>query len=279
MDQVFETGEAFRGRDMPVALSQSGGQRYIDLLYEPVRDEAGQVTSIFVGGYDVTVRVRAEQRRKALIDLEERLRDVADPADLSYAASRLLGEALNVERVGYGIIDGSEGTITVERNWSAPGFADVAGVHHMRDYGSHVDELIAGHVVANADVTKDPRSANKAAAFQAFGIAAHLEVPVTENGVSVANVFVNSARPREWTEEEIAFVGEFASRMHAVITRRRAEQSLRESNARVDTALAVAKLGTFDWHLQSDVAHLIGAAAKSSDFPKAFRLLPRPSSR
>ena len=41
---------------------------------------------------------------------------------------RILGEALGASRVGYGTIDHDAGTITVERNWFAPGFDDLPGV-------------------------------------------------------------------------------------------------------------------------------------------------------
>lgn len=58
LDRVFATGEPFIGRALPIQLQRSPGapleQRYIDLVYQPVGDHAGQISGIFVQGHDVT---------------------------------------------------------------------------------------------------------------------------------------------------------------------------------------------------------------------------------
>ncbi|WP_267427223.1 PAS domain-containing sensor histidine kinase [Methylobacterium sp. GC_Met_2] len=68
LDRVYATGEAFSAQSMPIRLAGEDRERFIDLLYRPIRDEDGSVTGIFVGGYDTTERVRAEQ---ALRESEE----------------------------------------------------------------------------------------------------------------------------------------------------------------------------------------------------------------
>ncbi|MGG5819037.1 PAS domain-containing protein [Falsiroseomonas sp. HW251] len=65
LDKVYRTGEPFAARAMPVSLDRPDGERSVDLLFEPVRDDAGRVAGIFVGGYDVTDRVRAESALRA----------------------------------------------------------------------------------------------------------------------------------------------------------------------------------------------------------------------
>ncbi|WP_422010110.1 PAS domain-containing protein [Roseateles sp.] len=74
LHEAYATGTPFRANALPIALDRADGHRFIDLLYEPVRNAAGQVEGIFVGGYDVTDRVAAEARLKALnADLEQRV--------------------------------------------------------------------------------------------------------------------------------------------------------------------------------------------------------------
>lgn len=53
LDRVYDTGERYVSRNLPVALATTG-QRYIDLLYEPIHDQDGRISGIFAGGYDVT---------------------------------------------------------------------------------------------------------------------------------------------------------------------------------------------------------------------------------
>lgn len=60
LDTVYRTGEPFTARNMPIALKAEAGIRYVNFLYEPIKDDDGIVTGIFVGGYDVTDRVQVE---------------------------------------------------------------------------------------------------------------------------------------------------------------------------------------------------------------------------
>ena len=245
LDQVYATGEPFVARALPISLSGEPRARFIDLLFQPIRDEEGHVTGIFVGGYDITERVRAEQRRETLLQLEERLRDLADTAELSFIASELLGRSLGAARVGYGTVDPDNRTVTVERDWSAPGFGSVAGSHKFEAFGVYIDDLCRGETVANADVRFDPRTVANFASFDALGIAACLDVPVMEQGRLTSEVFVHSATPRTWTDEEIGLVREVADRTRAAIARReaederrRGEERLRELNADLERQVA-----------------------------------------
>lgn len=58
LDTVYATGQPFIGRAMPIELQRVAGseleQRYIDLIYQPILDDSGNVTGIFAQGNDVT---------------------------------------------------------------------------------------------------------------------------------------------------------------------------------------------------------------------------------
>ncbi|WP_404710756.1 PAS domain S-box protein [Sphingomonas sp. MMS24-J13] len=65
LDRVAESGAPYRGHSVPVALRHSDGsdgQFLLDFVYQPVFDEDGQVSGIFVEGIDVTERVRTQER-------------------------------------------------------------------------------------------------------------------------------------------------------------------------------------------------------------------------
>jgi PAS domain S-box-containing protein len=78
LDQVYQTGEPFSARAIPVKFAGDDDDRFIDLLYQPVRDDSGAVIGIFVGGYDISERVRAE---RALREREERYRTLFNGMD------------------------------------------------------------------------------------------------------------------------------------------------------------------------------------------------------
>lgn len=72
LDRVFTTGEPFIGKSVGLKLQRTPGahleDRYLDFIYQPIRDLTGAVVGIFVQGQDVTPEHEAEARRKFLIE-------------------------------------------------------------------------------------------------------------------------------------------------------------------------------------------------------------------
>lgn len=64
LDEVYRSGKPFIGRGLPIDLQAKPGgsvrKAYLDFIYQPMRDEAGDVTGIFVEGSDVTDQKLAE---------------------------------------------------------------------------------------------------------------------------------------------------------------------------------------------------------------------------
>ncbi|OON62026.1 hypothetical protein B0920_00565 [Massilia sp. KIM] len=69
LDQVYRSGEPFVGHDVPLRIQREPGapleERYIDFVYQPFRDDKGEVAGIFVEGSDVTARKRVEDELRA----------------------------------------------------------------------------------------------------------------------------------------------------------------------------------------------------------------------
>ena len=237
LDEVYRSGKRYVASQVAVRLAApQGGQAVehrLDFIYEPMLDEAGRVTGIFVEGHDVTEAHRAQQRlrdterRQALlIELGDRFRGLDEPADLSYAAAELLGQALGVSRAGYGTVDIASETITIERDWNAPGIRSLAGTLRFRDYGSYIEDLKRGDTVVFADATVDPRTRDRADALAAISALSVVNMPVTEYEGLVALLYLNNATPRPWTAEELSLIRDVAERTRSAVERRRAEKDL-----------------------------------------------------
>jgi PAS domain S-box-containing protein len=102
LDNVYTTGEPYVGKSVHLTLQPIAGgppeTRYLDFVYQPIKDELGQVTSIFVEGLDITERrATEEQLRELNFDLERRVIERAQARGLTWQLSPDLLGALNAQ--------------------------------------------------------------------------------------------------------------------------------------------------------------------------------------
>ncbi|HEV2748784.1 MAG TPA: PAS domain S-box protein [Allosphingosinicella sp.] len=90
LDKVYRSGEAFSGRSIPISLRRTPDgtpeERLLDFVFQPIKDQEGVVTGLFVEGYDVTEWHEAE---RALRESEERFRLIADSAPVPMWVTKL----------------------------------------------------------------------------------------------------------------------------------------------------------------------------------------------
>ncbi len=244
-DNVMKVGLAggtLSYRDQLLVLSRQGTPEdvWLDLDYSPITDETGAPVGVIAIVVEITEKKRVMQRAAALAELGEAIRQNEDPEELAYVAAGLLGRALAASRAGYGAIDAASDTVNLTRNFISPGTRNLTGVIAMREFGSFVEDLKRGETVVISDVRSDPRTADHADRLEGVHARALVNVPVMEQGAVVAMLYVNSASPRRWDEDDIAFMREVAERIRTAIERRRAERSVRDNAARLTFLDALA---------------------------------------
>ncbi|SEQ11857.1 PAS fold-containing protein [Devosia sp. YR412] len=82
LDEVYRSGTPYTATSALFAMQvEPGGpvtNRYLDFVYQPLRDKAGAVNAIFVEGVDVTDRTLAERKRRDSEELYKGLFDAID---------------------------------------------------------------------------------------------------------------------------------------------------------------------------------------------------------
>ena len=217
-------------------LLHAGTGARIPVLYTvfPLRDAQAVITGHGTVARDLTEARRTGARRVALLELGDRLREVATTADIAQAAAELAGHTLEASRAAYGAVDQHRATVDIEQGWSTPGLAGLSGTYAFHDFGSFFDALQHGETVIVDDVANDPRTAAETAAWLAIGTAAIINIPVFEHDRLVGLFVIQAAEPRHWTAEEVEFVQNVADRTRAAIARARAEQALRDLAASLE---------------------------------------------
>ena len=247
LDGAFKTGDSVVLRERKITLRRVQGgpleDRYVDMLYQPIRDGDGRVTGIFAQGNDVTgaylnklalsekiaLLEEAQGSQAFLLELADRLRQLSNPDDVTAAACALLGRKFQAARVLYGEVDDERGTLLIRPDWTVEGHASLAGQSHtMDDFGAQIMQLLrCGKPVVNHDVMTDSRSDAHRAAYERIGVCAALSLPLVNAGKLRVVLMVHSATPRVWQEQELRIARETAERTWSAVETVRAQAALR----------------------------------------------------
>ena len=208
------------------AKTMAGTPKWWDVKVTPILGLDGRPEKLLAVSRDVSIQRRSEVNRDALLELGDRLRDCTSTPEMAHAAAEVLARTLGADRAGYGEVELTAETLTIERDWAAPGVASLSGINQFRDYGSYIEDLKRGR-----DVILDGSSADRRAdadALRQAAATALINIPVMERGALSAIFFVSQRDARRWTEAEIAFTREVANRTQAAIQRYRAEARLND---------------------------------------------------
>jgi PAS domain S-box-containing protein len=205
---------------------------YADILDRGyvIRDATQKAIRMIGAMLDNTEQTASERRKQALVALGDGLRDLTKAHEMVRVASEIVGHTLQVERAGFGELDTDIETIDVIGDWTAPGFASLAGQHVLADYGDLRHELLAGGPVVIDNIDIDTRTVSNPAALRAVGPVASVNIVVRDRGKTVAIMFAHSSKPRQWPPEAVSFVRNVADRLQAGIARLRAEREQRVLN-------------------------------------------------
>ena len=242
-NKVLEGGDGLRERPL---RCKDGRIAWVELSGHAVRNAQGQPLQVLGIVVDVSARRRQwralterEARMAFLVRLSDTLRPLDDPQAIAFEASRLLGEFVGAERVGYAEDGGDGETVSVARNYTA-GVPGIEGRYRYADYGADlVRALRAGHTVVRPDIAGDPTlDAHEKAAHAVLQLGATVNVPVRKGGRLEAIFFVHSGAARAWTAEEVGLFEDVAERLRADLERARAEAAQRAASAQLEAALA-----------------------------------------
>jgi PAS domain S-box-containing protein len=176
---------------------------------------------------NITERKQRERRQALLIELNDALRNLTEPDEILETAARIVGEGLGAARVGYGRVDPADGSLIIEKDWTAPGVPSLAGLKSLSGYGSLVDALRDGEAVQVSDVRMDARTAGLAEALEARSTRAFLNIPIMEQGQLVAVYFINESEVHDWSPEKVQLLRDIAERVRLTTERARSDAELR----------------------------------------------------
>jgi PAS domain S-box-containing protein len=235
LDRVYRTAEPFVGYDIPIKLQRGAGLEtvYLDFIYQPMRAPDGPINGILAVGNDVSQRHSVEARDQFLLALEDALRPLTDPQEITECAARLLGEHVHADRCAYAEVSEDEKAFEVIGNYH-PNLHSIVGRYEMLDFGAEWSRCMregVPYIVENVDTHRPPLDDVKDA-YRAAGIQAVIAVPLRKGDKVVGAMAVHQKVPRAWKDQDAEALTHVASRVYESMQRSRVEKTLRESEAR-----------------------------------------------
>ncbi|MBA3832679.1 MAG: PAS domain S-box protein [Chthoniobacterales bacterium] len=234
---------AITGQSARVDGSVGGldGRWYYGYAFRVGGDDSRQVAVVFS---EITERKRREANLAFLADIGEELSRLSTPDEVMDRVGAKIGEYLKLGSCDFVEIDeAAEQELTVTHVWAKPGVMSPLGKHRIKDFLTEefVRSSHAGELTIVANTQSDPRTDGRALAAQQ--IAAFIIVPFIRGAEWKYMFSITDTVPREWREDEIELVRELAQRIFPRLERARAEEALRESEARLRAMFEQASVG------------------------------------
>ena len=228
----IERGEMF---EMEFPLKGADGKfRWFLTRVNPYRDAEGKIIRWFGTNTDIDEKRRLDQRNRFIITLEEAVRPLETPEEVTLTLARLLGEFLEVDRCAYAEVEEDEDHFTIPGDYTRGDTISIVGDYKMADFGAEVLRLMREnkpYVVNNVN-TDERVTEIDLAAYRQTTIEAVICVPLHKNGRFTACMAVHQKVPRVWTTAEVELAQFVANRFWESIERARTNNNLRESEAR-----------------------------------------------
>ena len=233
--------DALEGRssyfeNRPLEMRRTGRTEtaWFTFSYSPVEGDSGTVEGMYCTCIETTGQVLAQRRQSFQLRLADAVRALQDPDQIVATANRILGEHLNVSRVGFCEIEPDDQTFFIRSDWNLSGLPSIAGTMRvLDDFGPvMIDALRANQPVLIGDVAADARTAQHAQSYTRLGIRSVLALPLVKSGRLTAVLILHNIEPREWSEEDVFTTREMAERTWAAVERARAQAELRAERDR-----------------------------------------------
>ena len=237
-DRAFG-GETVQVEAQPLDVSDGGGEVFESSL-TPVRDSDGRIVAVHMVGFEVGARLAAESalkesqgRQAFLLRLSDALRAIDDPVTVQGEATRLLREHYEVGWCFYTEWNEAATMGTVLRDSRREGLPSFVGVHDVSDSPEMMALLRAGTLLQIRRWSSFPLFGPEVVArYTSIGVQSLLASALVKNGRLIATLSLADTVPRDWSEDDVALVGEVAERTWAAVERAQSDMALRKSEER-----------------------------------------------
>ena len=242
------------------SIHPDGTIRYVDSRAVAITDETGRPVRLTGTNRDVTherllegALRTSEARQTFLVRLGDALRPLAGAAALKAAAAEAVARHLGIAAAGYVEVDPDGELAFASGEYHDGRVTALTGWYRLSDFGAIVDVIRRGNDLYVEDFEHDRRVAPAGLALvKGLRLRSAAALPLIKKGRLVAFLYAVDCAPRQWSAEDRIILRDVADRTWAAVERARAETTVRDAEARLQSALDAANLGTFVWYVNED---------------------------
>ncbi len=211
-----------------------------------VSDDNSRIAVVF---QDITERKRREANLAFLADITDELSRLSTVDEIMQAAGAKIARYLNLAAVNFLDIDDAGGWLHVNYGWAKPNLPSVLGTHRIEHFLNEEwkCDCRAGKITVIRDTQTDPRT--NAASYAPLRIGAFVNVPFNRGDEWKFILSVYDTQARDWRDDEIELFRELSNCIFPRLDRARAEEVLRESEARMQKAFSAETVGVLFFSL------------------------------
>ncbi|GBQ84527.1 sensor histidine kinase [Asaia krungthepensis] len=166
---------------------------------------------------DITRDRVATNRLSAMVILGDALRKVDTPEEAYHAACFALGDALGADRAGWAMFEpGNDRRFRVMEDWRGLSIPSAAGVYDCARHEVALGVLEQGLLLAVRDARENVWiPCESPLRGEGDQIRAQLLMPIMAQGRMTHCLFVQACQPRDWSDQELAFIRAVSDRAQA----------------------------------------------------------------
>ena len=234
--RVAKTGEPHRVEHAVAALD-----RWFDVYVSRIGGEGSRTIAYIYN--NITERKKKEQREAVLAEITKELIKLDTIEETMEGLGQTIGRYFGVRWCVCSELINDDEVSVVSYGWHDQSVPSLKGTYQMRDY--FTDEQLAknkaGELTSSVDTQTDPTV--HGGSYGALGIRAFITVPMARDRQGRFQLSIMDNVPRAWQEEDVKLIKEIATRIWTRLERARAEESLRESEARLASIRPLTLLG------------------------------------
>ncbi|UYZ59685.1 PAS domain S-box protein [Hymenobacter latericus] len=230
LTRVYQTGVGERMEDY-----HADTDRWFSLYYARVGSEGSPLIAVVFR--DITERKRREANLAFIAGLMSDFAPLSTVEEVMELAGQRLTEHLQLVHCFCVAVDAEAGECTVLHHAHPAGLPTMTGTYPLATFHTEEDNqrLAAGQPMIVSDVDDGQRPAAQAAAYRAIGVRALVNTPYVAEGRWLFDLGVCRSEPGAWAPDDIGLLQEVAARVWLRLERARAEEALRESEAKYRT--------------------------------------------